>query len=161
MQFLAGRSLVSILNITTTEREMTTLSATLPFSFSGLCFRLYENLYVTHWTLAKPTRSLGSTCYVVSSPFRASWSSLSSNKHKQCLALQCVHSDLHTAEPLPSFTSLIEHKQLEVTRHTSLVAGPGSPRSEPAPRPTKASSKLHYERVFLKQFQLLLELLLV
>lgn len=77
------------------EGEMTMLTATLPFSFSGLCFRLYANLDITHWIKAKPIRSSGSTWQVVSLLFLCLLK-LSKFKHKQHLALQHVHSFLHS-----------------------------------------------------------------
>lgn len=134
------------------EREMAMLTVTLPFSLSGLWFRLYQNLDITHQILAKPIRSLGSMCYVVSLPFCASWSSLSSSKHKQRLALQHVHSILHSsafallhlsywAQTAGSNQAYIFGAWPQVMLRATV--GLGWPGSEPVPRPAKACSKLN------------------
>lgn len=45
VHFLAGKSLVSVFNTATTEKEMT---VPLSFSFTGLHFKFYENLDRRH-----------------------------------------------------------------------------------------------------------------
>lgn len=84
-----------------------------PFSASGLSLSLYENLGMnTEHTIYWSSRLEGlvACARLVLCFFYVSWRSLSSNKQKHCLALQCVHS-ISPNRLLHSFISLTKYEE--------------------------------------------------